>query len=115
MNNALVIKAKDIDEAVEMASEGVDKNDTIVLSRTLKHLSSLRGTIHFKEYIHSFVTPEIQSYEKKLKTEKELSEIRYLQGFIAGLEKFKNIERFEKIYKLKLENQNKNDKGTKKR
>lgn len=100
MNNAQIIRARTTEEAIDKAVVG---SDAIAIATTLKHLSSLRGTIHFRNYINSFIVPEVSKKAKALKSEKELSEIRYIQGYIAGLEKFMDTEHFERIYKLKLE------------
>lgn len=111
MNNALIIKAKTLDEAIDKASAG---NDMVEISTTLKHLSTLRGTIHFQKYVNTFIIPEINRKIKSLKTEKNIEEIRHIQGYIEGLEKFIDIDKFEKNYKLKLEQHGKEQRNGRK-
>lgn len=96
----LIIEARNAEEATDKMITGDKRIET---ATTLRHLSQLRGTVHFQKYVQGCILPEMEKKMKALRSEKDPAHVRYLQGYLDALEKLKDIESFEKIYKVRLE------------
>lgn len=104
MNNAVVIKAKSHDEAIEMASEGVliAEPDAVVV----RAIRFLMDNVHFKTYVRRVIETDIALERSKLESEQDPIQMYRMQGYIKGLEKMKDLERFKKIYQAKIDRTN---------
>lgn len=100
MNNAqLIVEANSPEEAAEKAITGESKHG---IAQILKSISSLKSYVHFHAYISKVIDPELNKKRSQLERAKDPIEMYRLQGFIEALEKVKDLESYEKIYKNKL-------------
>lgn len=74
-----------------------------MLRLTYRSLGQLRKDAAMAIFIKECIMPILDKKIKMLKREEGHSDVRYLQGYIAGVERCVNLDEFLKTYKIKIE------------